>query len=125
MGLNALAKYGDDVLDAVPQAPIHGKPQVTMKDGVPTNHGPTSLERAEVYASQPGVESVHLNQTVRTITKGKIDSSVRPDVGALRKDGKVDCCEVLSPGQTRRETEEKLRDALGEDAGDIDVTDPD
>jgi RHS repeat-associated protein len=106
-------------------APIYGNPQVTKKGGTETTHASTSQREAGEYAQQQGTVSAHLNQALKTISGGKIDSKIRPDAARLRDDGKIDCCEVLSPGQTRRGAEEKLRDALGKDAGDIRVVDPD
>jgi hypothetical protein len=60
-----------------------------------------------------------LNQTLNTITDGKIRAPVRPDVAVVRKDGKVDVIEVLSPRQDPAATAQKYRDALGDQAGTI------
>lgn len=105
-------------------APIHGNPQVTRKDGVETTHGSTSERVANEGAMRPDAESVHMNRQLRTIDP-EIDSQVRPDVAIVRTDGKIDCCEVLSPGQTVEQQTQKLTDALGDKAGEITVIPPD
>jgi hypothetical protein len=100
-------------------APIHGNPQVTRSKGVETTHGPTSQRAAVRDSNRDGANSVHLNQTVTTITGGAIRSPVRPDVATVRSDGKIDVTEVLSPGQDAAKTIQKYKDALGDRAGTI------
>ncbi len=100
-------------------APISGNAQVTKSGGRETSHATTSQRIANEQASRPDAKTVHLNQTVKTITGGEKQSAVRPDVGTVRQDGKVDVNEVLSPGQDAAATAQKYTDALGDKAGTI------
>ncbi len=105
--------------DTANGAPINGNPQVTRKGGAETTHGSTSQRIANEEALRKDAQSVHLNQQLRTITNGKVNSRVRPDVATVRNDGKIDTFEVLSPGQTVQQQTNKLRNALGDRAGNI------
>lgn len=100
-------------------ATIHGNAQKTTKNGVETSHASTSQRAAENEAQRPDAKSVHLNQTVKTITNGEVDSKVRPDVAPVRTDGKIDVTEVLSGNQTRAQMEQKIMNALGDRCGTI------
>jgi hypothetical protein len=66
-----------------------------------------------------------MNQTVNTVTKGEVNSKVRPDVATVRQDGRVDVTEVLSPGQTAAGAIAKNEKALGKLAGEIKAVLPD
>jgi RHS repeat-associated protein len=116
------AKRGKDVAKG---APVHGKPQVTKKAGVETKHGSTSDRVAKEEAQRSDAESVHMNQTLGTVSGGELTSKVRPDVATVRKDGKIDVTEVLSPGQSEKQMRAKYKDALGDRAGNIRIIDPD
>jgi len=100
-------------------APISGKAQVTKSQGKETAHASTSQRIANEQSTRPDAESVHLNQTVGTITGGEKQSAVRPDVATVRSDGKVDVTEVLSPGQNAAAATQKNSNALGDRAGTI------
>lgn len=106
-------------------APVLGKPQVTRKDGKETTHASTSQRLGDEQSQRPDVERVHLNQTVITITGGKVKSEVRPDVGVVRTDGKVDVDEVLSPGPDAAASVQKYTRALGDSAGKVQCVPPD
>lgn len=81
-------------------APIFGNPQnPTRRQGDP--HAAESRRIANRVARIPGVERVHLNQELRTITGGVIDSGRRPDVAVVLRDGRIIPIEVLSPSNTR------------------------
>lgn len=54
-----------------------------------------------------------------------MNSRVRPDVATVRKDGKVDIVEVLSPGQTEAQMKAKYKDLLGDRMGKITIVNPD
>lgn len=45
-------------------------------------------------------ERVYLNRSLRTVTKGAIDSLMRPDVTGVLRNGTLDVIEVVSPSQT-------------------------
>jgi RHS repeat-associated protein len=113
VGLGIKAARG---LDA---APVSGTAQVTRSGGQETAHAATSQRIANEQAARTDAASVHLNQTVRTITSGDANSAVRPDVATVRQDGKVDVVEVLSPGQDAAASAKKYSDALGDRAGSI------
>lgn|GEM_PF-1333869 len=100
-------------------APIHGNAQKTFKNGVETTHASTSRQVAQSEARRDDAKSVHLNQTVSTITNGEVQSSVRPDVATVRVDGKIDVTEVLSPKQTEAQMTNKITNALGDRCGTI------
>ena len=113
-------------IDLNPPVPIHGNAQKTTKAGVETTHASTSQRRAEEAAwTRSDAESVHLNQTLGTITEGEVNSRKTPDVGINRTDGKVDIIEVLSPRQKANEQIEKNLKPLGEKAGNVDCIDCD
>jgi len=99
--------------------PVSGTAQVTRRGGVETTHASTSQRIANEQALRTDAASVHLNQTVGTITEGGVVSRVRPDVATVRTDGKIDAFEVLSPGQTVEQQTRKLQQALGNRAGNI------
>jgi hypothetical protein len=98
---------------------VRGTAQATRSGGELTTHGATSERIANQMAASGKYDSVHLNQTVSTITNGEIKSGVRPDVAGVLPGGKVDTVEVLSPGQTAAQMENKLGNALGARCGTI------
>ncbi|WP_300391212.1 RHS repeat-associated core domain-containing protein [Henriciella sp.] len=105
---------------------VLGNAQQTRRAGELTTHGPTSKRIGGEMANRGEYPSVHLNQTLRTITGGEVDSSVRPDVGAVNTDtNQVDTVEVLSPGQSRAQMENKMQEALGDRCGTVTCVDPD
>ncbi|UHQ19583.1 hypothetical protein LVB87_15560 [Lysobacter sp. KIS68-7] len=123
-------------LDAVPAgratraisfgvAPVFGNPQVTRSGGKETMHAPTIKRVGDEKADQANASSVHLNQTLRVVTNGEVNSSLRGDVTTRRTDGKIDVTEVLSPRQDPAATIKKYQDALGERAGTITCIQPD
>ena len=112
--VGAIIKGGDSAA-----AKIAGKAQVTRAGGKETTHASTSQRYAKEDAARADTVGVYQNQTVGTITGGKIQSSVRPDVAAVRTDGKVDVTEVLSPRQKAGATAAKYSNALGDRAGNI------
>jgi len=67
---------------------------------------------------------IALNRTLRTLTGGEIPSKLRPDVAALKQDGKIDISEVLSPGQNADVLREKYSVALGDRMGDFKAIPP-
>lgn len=95
------------------------------KGGVPTTHGSTSQRIASEMADSGEYVSVHLNQTVSTITDGALSSRKRPDVAGVRQDGQVDVVEVLSPKQTPQQMSDKYEKALGERCGSVSCVAPD
>jgi hypothetical protein len=106
------------------QAPIYGKAQVSSK--TPT-HASTSARIASEAASEPDTKSVHLNQSLRTITGNKDAPNVRPDVGVVKNNGDIHQVEVQSRGQTAAELQDKMalsRSGLGVGGTDI-VVEPD
>ena len=107
------------------RAPIYGKAQVTRVGGKETTHAETSARIAGEQATRADAKSVHLNQTISTVTRGEVKSSLRPDVSTVRADGKVDVHEVLSPRQQSGATAAKYNDALGGRAGSIKCSPPD
>jgi hypothetical protein len=100
-------------------AKIFGKAQKTFKAGKETMHAATSARRAVEAAGQADIKSVSLNQTITTATEGDVKSALRPDVQAVRTDGKVNVIEVLSPGQDASASAAKYRSALGDKAGTV------
>lgn len=72
-------------------------------------------------AANPDAVSVHQNQTLSTITDGKVDSKLRPDVATVKTDGTVDVVEIPSPKtQTRASQQVKvdnMQKLLGDKAG--------
>jgi RHS repeat-associated protein len=101
-----------------------GHAQQTMKRGVDglrtgTGHAMRSLRAAAEMMQSGNYQSVRLNQQLRTVTGGELNSALRPDVVGVRPDGKIDITEVLSPGQDRDVVSEKYRSALGDRLGDI------
>jgi hypothetical protein len=61
-----------------------------------------------------------MNQELRTITGGEVDSRLRPDVATKNKDGTIDVFEIPSASQTKKSQEEKVRKMdtiLGDRAG--------
>jgi hypothetical protein len=109
----------------VHNCPILGNAQQTKKGGEYTTHGSTSDRVAQDMQNSGQYDSVHMNQTVNTITDGEIPSNVRPDVAGVRPDGTIDSVEVLSPRQTESQMTKKLEDALGDRCGVISCIDPD
>ena len=107
------AAHADDL------AKIAGKAQVTRAAGKETTHAATSTRIAGEQVTRADAQSVHLNQTISTVTNKEVKSSLRPDVATVRTDGKVDVTEVLSPRQEAGATAEKYNNALGDKAGTI------
>lgn len=110
------AKIAEVAEDA---AKISGKAQVTRAAGEETTHAATSERIATEQAARSDVKSVHLNQTISTATGGEVKSSLRPDVQAVRTDGRVEAHEVLSPGQNANASAAKYSNALGNKAASI------
>ena len=124
-GLGDVASKGLKQLDNVGAAKVFGNAQQTRKAGELTTHGSTSERIASEMAQSGEFSSVHLNQSVGTITDGSVSSGVRPDVAGVRADGTVDAVEVLSPRQTPSQMESKLSDALGKRCGTVTCVEPD
>jgi hypothetical protein len=90
-------------------------------------HASTSQRLAGESAADPKSDSVHMNQSLRTVTGDKSAPNIRPDVTTVNKDGSIDMVEVVSKGQTRDQMEDKLtaaRQELGV-PGNNTVVDPD
>lgn len=69
-------------------------------------------------------DAVFANKISLKIRDGKINSKLRPDVAAVRADGKVDITEVLSPGQKAADLEKHYQNALGDLAGEFTAITP-
>jgi len=106
-------------------APIFGNPQVTKQGGKETTHASSSERRANNAADSDGATSVHMNQTLRVITNGEVNSSLRGYVSVVRDNGTIDITEILSPRQDPAATIKKYQDALGDRAGTITCVQPD
>ena len=91
---------GVDVTPPQP-APIFGQGQATKG----TTHAATSERLAGEAAAQPGVVSVHQNQTLSTISGGKVKSQLKPDVCTVNCNGNLQVKEVLSPSNVRGRTQ--------------------
>ncbi|WYX49682.1 RHS repeat-associated core domain-containing protein [Achromobacter xylosoxidans] len=87
-------------------APIYGTAQKSAN--TPT-HASTSQRLADEAAVKRGVESAHMNRSMRTVTGNKSAPNIRPDVTVVHKSGKIDMVEVVSAGQTRQELIDKLK----------------
>jgi len=70
-------------------------------------HEKASELLARHLAKSPGIRAIYFNKSLSTITGGRINSILRPDVTVVMEDGTVDIYEVLSPGQTAAEMSEK------------------
>ncbi len=116
----ALTRYG---ASPAARSIFYGQAQrVFLKSGLSTGHWMRSWRAALVYLQTGKYSEIHLNRTIRSITGGKVDSDLRPDVGGVRrKDGKVDVTEVASGKQESEDLERKYRGALGDRAGEINV----
>lgn len=102
-----------------------GLAQQTFRAGrVATGHAMRSLREGYAMLRSGNYEKVALNRQLSTITDGKIDSQLRPDVAGVRPDGKVDITEVLSPGQKPEELRAKYAEALGDRMGDFKAVEP-
>jgi hypothetical protein len=66
------------------------------------------LEIAQEEAAGDGVESVHMNQWLSTITDGEVDSALRPDVAVAYENGTYDVIEIPSTSQTVEEMQDKV-----------------
>jgi RHS repeat-associated protein len=119
-----VARGAEKAEDAA-KAAISGNAQVTRTAGQETTHASTSERIANEQAARPDAESVHMNQSISTITGGEVKSSLRPDVATVRADGKVDVHEVLSPSQQAGATASKYQNALGSKAGEVKCVQPD
>jgi hypothetical protein len=99
------------VTDAKPTAaPIHGNAQASQN--TPT-HASTSQRVANELAAKSTTKSVHLNQSLRKITRNPKAPNIRPDVCCINTNGTIDMVEVRSTGQTTAELESKLTTARG------------
>jgi RHS repeat-associated protein len=90
-----------------------------QKTGTP-GHAEASTRIAGEEASKEDIVSVHLNQELKTITKGDVDSKLRPDVTTVDKNGKVSPIEIPSKTQTTAQMQDKVQQmekALGDKAG--------
>jgi hypothetical protein len=83
---------------------IYGNPQVTGTPG----HDTTSLELAQEQSALPGAQSVHMNQTLNTITNGAVPSNLKPDVATVFDNGQVNVFEIPSNSQTPAEMQDKI-----------------
>jgi RHS repeat-associated protein len=101
---------------------VSGTAQSRARGNAGTGHGARSYREAILMARSDRYEQVMINRTLRSITDGKVDSALRPDVAGLRPDGKVDITEVASARQNPTKLEQKYREALGERAGTITIT---
>jgi hypothetical protein len=88
-----------------PENKIQGKAQESSK--TPT-HGSTSQRIANEAAQDPNTKSVHLNQSLRTVTGDNTAPNQRPDVTVVNEDGSIDQHEVVSKGQTVESQQAKL-----------------
>ena len=106
------------------KAPIYGNGQESSK--TPT-HASTSIRIANQAASEADTKSVHLNQSLRTVTGDPNAPNVRPDVSVVKNNGNINQVEVRSAGQTAASLQDKMataRTGLGVDGSDI-VVEPD
>ena len=69
-------------------------------------------------------DTAYLHKELKTITGGDVNSRLRPDVAAVRPDGKIDITEVLSPKQSADSLREKYSNALGDRMGSFMVVEP-
>lgn len=99
-----------------------GRAQRTLRAGKPSGHAFASARAARnmLLSGRYVDNTAYLNKTINSITDGDINSALRPDVAAIRPDGKVDIFEVLSPRQDAKALEKKYRDALGDRMGTFD-----
>lgn len=104
------------------RAIIHGKAQFTRYLGRGSGHAMRSLREAVSMARSGNYRSVHMNRTISSITDGNVRSRLRPDVAAVRPDGKVDIREIASGRQEAAALRDKYASALGDRAGNIEVT---
>ncbi|HEY3639296.1 MAG TPA: hypothetical protein VGK90_14200 [Rhizomicrobium sp.] len=72
-------------------------------------HEKASEILAQHLAKMRGVKNIYFNRQLNTITEGEINSTLRPDVTVIMKDGTVYIYEVLSPDQTEGEMIDKYR----------------
>ncbi|RCS28551.1 RHS repeat-associated core domain-containing protein, partial [Rhodanobacter denitrificans] len=86
-------------------AAIRGNAQNSSK--TPT-HASTSQRIAGVAANEPDSRSVHLNQSLRTVTGNPNAPNVRPDITIVKNNGNIDLVEVRSAGQTPAELQLKM-----------------
>jgi len=63
-------------------------------------HANLSESLAGEWSQLPNASSVHMNQTLGTITGGQVPSALRPDVAVVFSDGSVGLAEIVSPSQT-------------------------
>src|SRR5215469_14408519 len=105
-------------------APIYGTAQKPNGPNGPA-HAQESTQIAKLASETPGVKSVHLNQTLRTASGGKIDSSLQPDVTVVMEDGRVIPIEVKSPSQTEDYLRNvKYADLIGKGSGGVTLQRP-
>jgi hypothetical protein len=86
-----------------------GRAQRETSRGLPTGHAMASLRQAyKELANAPSGSVARLNQQIRTITGGRVNSLLRPDVAIVRPNGRIDLIEIRSGSQTFRELRDKL-----------------
>ena len=98
---------------------VFGHAQKTLFKGAPSGHAFRSAREAFSMVQSGKFASVHMNRTLNSITKGDINSKLKPDVAGVRPDGKIDITETLSPGQSAAKLEAKYSAALGNRMGDF------
>jgi len=65
-----------------------------------TGHAETSEQIAKEMAASGQYKSIHLNQTLRTITRGAVNDSRKPDVAGVTHAGHADLIEIPSASQS-------------------------
>lgn len=94
---------------------VIGNAQKTWNAGrVATGHAFASARSALAMVKSGDYSKVALNRTLGKITGGEVGSKLRPDVAGVRRDGKIDITEVLSPGQKADDLQAKYSAALGD-----------
>jgi len=87
-------------------SPTYGSPQnTTHKPGDP--HEFASEVLGTHLARMKGVRAVYYHKRLSTITGGAIENNSLPDVTVIMNNGLVRVFEILSPGQTARNMQEK------------------
>jgi hypothetical protein len=90
------------------EAKVFGKAQ--SSSNTPT-HASTSARIAAEASKKVGVESAHMNRSLRTVTGNSGAPNIRPDVTVVNNNGTIDMHEVRSAGQTTGELVNKLTEA--------------
>jgi RHS repeat-associated protein len=100
-------------------APVRGNAQ--KSSNTPT-HASTSRRVADEAAREADTKTVHLNQSLRTVTGDPNAPNVRPDVTIVKNNGDIHQVEIRSAGQTPAELQAKMatvRIGLGAPGRDI------